>query len=60
MTVPDVGRKGAGVLREKPNIDWGKDRGQDVETAPWFSVFKGERLNDHHLKLAEKLSARKK
>ena len=22
----DVGRKGAGVLREKPNINWNKDR----------------------------------
>jgi hypothetical protein len=43
------------VLRDKPNIDWGKDRGKDVETTPWFSVFKGERLNDHHLRLEEKL-----
>jgi hypothetical protein len=60
MTVADVSRKGAGVLRDKPNIDWGKDRGKDVETAPWFTVFKGERLNDHHLTLAEKLKARKK
>jgi hypothetical protein len=58
MNVPDVGRRGAGVLRDRPNIDWGKDRGKDVESAPWFSVFKGERPNDHHLKLEAKLSAR--
>jgi very-short-patch-repair endonuclease len=52
----------AGVLRhnKKPklNIGWDKDRGKDVESAPWYGVFKGERINDHHLKLAEKLAAR--
>ena len=57
MTVPDVGRKGAGVLRDKPNIKWGKDRGKDVESAPWYHVFHGERVNDHHLSLAEKTAA---
>lgn len=53
----------AEVLRinKKPklNIKWDKDRGKDVESAPWFPVFKGERINDHHLTLAEKLAARK-
>jgi len=44
MLAGDVGRKGAGVLREKPNIKWEKDRGKDVESAPWFPVFKGERI----------------
>jgi hypothetical protein len=58
MTVPDVKKKGAGVLRDKPNINWNKDRGKDVESAPWFMVFKGERINDHHLSLAEKRAAR--
>ena len=24
-----------------PNIKWEKDRGKDVESAPWFPVFKG-------------------
>ncbi|NCC64802.1 MAG: SAM-dependent DNA methyltransferase, partial [Spirochaetia bacterium] len=33
MSVPDIGKKDAGVLRDKPNIKWTKDRGQDVETA---------------------------
>jgi hypothetical protein len=52
----------ADVLRhnKKPklNITWDKDRGKDVESAPWFAVFKGERINDHHLTLAEKRAAR--
>ncbi|WP_231570684.1 BREX-1 system adenine-specific DNA-methyltransferase PglX [Thauera sp. SWB20] len=52
----------AGVLRHnkgpKLNIKWDKDRGKDVESAPWFAVFKGDRINDHHLALAEKRAAR--
>lgn len=52
----------AEVLRhnKKPklNISWDKDRGKDVESAPWFHVFKGERINDHHLTVAEKTAAR--
>jgi hypothetical protein len=59
MTVPDVAKKGAGILRDKPNIKWDKDRGKDVESAPWYPVFKGDRINDHHLSLEEKLAARK-
>ncbi len=58
LTVPDVGKKGAGVLRDKPNINWNKDRGKDVESAPWYHVFDGDRINDHHLTLAEKRAAR--
>ena len=54
----------AEVLRhnKKPklNITWDKDRGKDVESAPWFKVHKGDRINDHHLPLSEKLSARTK
>ncbi len=52
----------AEVLRhnKKPklNIAWDKDRGKDVESAPWFKVFKGDRINDHHLTRAEKMAAR--
>lgn len=52
----------AEVLRHnrkpKLNISWDKDRGKDVESAPWFAVFKGERINGHHLTLAEKRAAR--
>ena len=52
----------AEVLRhyKKPklNITWDKDRGKDVESAPWFKVFGGERINDHHLTRAEKSSAK--
>ena len=58
LTVPDVGKKGAGVLRDKPNIKWNKDRGKDVESAPWYYIFDGDRINDHHLSLAEKRAAR--
>ena len=54
----------AEVLRhnKKPklNITWDKDRGKDVESAPWFGVFGGERINDHHLTRAEKMAARAK
>ncbi|WP_233253668.1 BREX-1 system adenine-specific DNA-methyltransferase PglX [Limnohabitans sp. 2KL-1] len=52
----------AEVLRhnKKPklNITWDKDRGKDVESAPWFHKFEGDRINDHHLTLAEKMAAR--
>ena len=59
----DVGRRGAGVLRDKPNIHWKKDRGKDVASAPWFHLGptyggkEGDRINDHHLTLAEKRAA---
>lgn len=66
MTVPDVGRKkGTGILRDKPNIHWKKDRGKDVESAPWYQLgpqlggAKGDRINDYHLTLAAKKSASK-
>jgi hypothetical protein len=65
MTVGDVGKKGAGILREKPNIHWKKDRGKDVESAPWYDLGPeyGEkvaaRINDHHLTLAAKKAAQK-
>lgn len=58
LSVPDVGKRGAGVLRDKPNVNWNKDRGKDVESAPWYAVFQGERINDHHLTLAEKRAAK--
>lgn len=64
MSVKDVKKKGAGVLREKPNIKWDKDRGKDVESAPWYHLGlqyggkEGDRINDHHLSLAEKRQAR--
>jgi len=48
----------AGVLRKDPNINWKKDRGTDPKSAPWYGVFKGERINDFHLTLAEKQKAR--
>lgn len=54
----------AEVLRhnKKPklNISWDKDRGKDVESAPWFALFEGNRINDHHLTVAEKKMARLK
>lgn len=58
IIVEDVKMKNAGVLRNKVNIKWGKDRGKDVESAPWYGVFEGNRINDHHLSLKEKLDAR--
>lgn len=42
LMAKDVGRKGAGVLRCKPNIKWEKDRGKEPQSLrpkadfPWF------------------------
>jgi len=44
--------------KPKLNITWDKDRGKDVGSAPWFAMFKGERINDHHLTLEEKRRSR--
>ncbi len=50
----------AEVLRyyKKPtlNINWDKDRGKDVPSAPWYHLDKGDRINDRHLTLKEKQS----
>ncbi|NYS26625.1 hypothetical protein HUK65_16700 [Rhodobacteraceae bacterium 2376] len=49
----------AGVLtHDLSKILKDKDRGKDVQSAPWYDVFKGERRNDHHTTLAEKRGAR--
>ena len=64
LSARDVGKKGAGTLRWMPNIKWTKDRGKDVESAPWYTLGlqydegEGARINDHHLSLAEKQAAR--
>jgi hypothetical protein len=40
LQASDVGKKGAGILRSKPNIKWDKDRGKEPERPksdyPWF------------------------
>jgi hypothetical protein len=57
----------AGVLRDKVNVKWTKDRGQEPQALrpktdfPWFwsgSTFSGDRVNDVHLSVAEKQKAR--
>jgi hypothetical protein len=57
----------AGVLRDKVNVKWTKDRGQEPQAIrpkvdfPWFwkgSTFTGDRVNDIHLSVAEKQKAR--
>lgn len=58
MTIGDVAKRDAGVLRDRPNIKWTKDRGKDVASAPWCDTFNGGRINDHHLSLTEKSAAR--
>ncbi len=64
LKAADVGKKGAGILRFKPNINWNKDRGNDVATAPWYTLGlqygekEGARINDHYLSIAEKRDAR--
>ena len=66
MLAKDMGKKGAGVLRAKPNIKWTKDRGTDCESAPWYHLGpeygekRGARINEHHLSLVEKQQARDK
>lgn len=59
------GKKGAGVLRWKPNIKWNKDRGTEPqrpeEQYPWFwdgDTFTGARVNDVHLTNRRKWEAR--
>ena len=59
------GKKGAGILRIKPNIKWNKDRGtepfREQEHFPWFwknGEFTGDRVNEVHLTVAEKQNAR--
>ncbi len=40
LTVRDVGKKGAGLLRFKPNVKWDKGRGKEPQRPksefPWF------------------------
>lgn len=59
----------AGVLRKDPKINWKKDRGKDVASAPWYNKYDlrrvpdykpGDRINDYHLTLEEKKNARGK
>lgn len=65
LSVPDVGKRGAGVLRDKPkSLHWDKDRGSDVPSAPWYELGLqydgkvGDRINEHHLSLGEKQKSR--
>ena len=58
------GKKGAGILRAKPNVHWKKDRGKELvreqSQYPWFwrsGKFTGERINDLHFTVAEKRAA---
>ena len=43
------GKKGAGILRDRPNIKWGKDRGKepmrDEKEFPWFWGWDEEKQN---------------
>ncbi len=40
LTAKDLGKKGAGILRAKPNVKWDKDRGKEPQRPkadyPWF------------------------
>ena len=42
--------------RPKLNITWERDRGNEPVNTAWYEEFKGERVNDHHLTLADKKS----
>lgn len=59
------GKKGAGILRSKPSVRWGKDRGKEPyceqEAFPWFwhdGEFTGDRLNDVGLSVSRKRESR--
>lgn len=58
------GRKGAGILRVRPNIRWSNDRGKEPVCSkkefPWFwdDEFIGARVNDWHITNEEKRKAR--
>ncbi|MCY3789597.1 MAG: hypothetical protein OXH63_12505, partial [Gemmatimonadetes bacterium] len=60
------GKKGAGILRSKPNIRWGKDRGKEPyceqEDFPWFwrdgEFISSERVNKLHLTVSQKVEFR--
>jgi hypothetical protein len=58
LTPPDIGRKGSGVLRDRPGVKWDKDRGRNTKSSPWYHLHQEDRINDHHLTLAEKMAAR--
>jgi hypothetical protein len=51
LTVRDVSKKGAGILRWKPNIKWDKDRGSEPQRPkaqfPWFWSCLPEDKPDH-------------
>jgi len=51
LTVRDVGKKGAGILKFKPNIKWDKDRGSEPQRPkaqfPWFWSCLPEDKPDH-------------
>lgn len=58
-------KRGAGILRTKPNIKWDKDRGKepnrDKKDFPWFwssAEFTGDRVNDIHLTREQKEKAK--
>ena len=60
------GKKGAGILRSKPNVRWSKDKGKEPfcgpEAFPWYwldSTFTAERVNNVHLTIAEKCAVRR-
>lgn len=75
VLVEDIKVRDAGVLRDRVTARdpktkefklWSKDRGSDVQSAPWYELGLqyggkvGDRINDHHLTLAEKRAAREK
>lgn len=49
LSVPDVKKKGAGILRERPKVDWKKDRGKEPQRSkeeyPWFWGWDGSTTN---------------
>jgi hypothetical protein len=58
LMAQDVGRKGAGVLRCKPNIKWDKDRGKEPQSLrpkadfPWFWGCDAEKHPAHRTNFA--------
>jgi hypothetical protein len=48
----------ASVLGAEPSIRCNEDCGRDIESAPWYYLFQGDRIKDHHLTLVETRAGR--
>ncbi len=53
-----LGWQAEGLLLDIPNIYWNRWPAQRRRIRRWYHVLHGERINDHHLTMAEKRAAK--